>query len=167
METKDKKDVVNYIIETHDFNSGVPMDDGWAEIDCKGTLDEARAEYVKQLATHGTLRIVQETRTIISQFYKAPKFICDFERSSKETSMYIHDYLVTFLKNLGYQEDPKRRYYVCNILIANAEVVTELSLSNDGQTIRVSLYSRDTPIKLSQLSIEDQITIFKAVIKNQ
>lgn len=44
METKDKKDVVNYIIETHDFNFGIPMDDGWNEIDCKGTLDEAKAE---------------------------------------------------------------------------------------------------------------------------
>lgn len=69
METKDKKDVVNYIIETHDFNPGVPMDDGWNEIDCKGTLEEARARYVKLLAKYGPLRIVKETRIVISQFY--------------------------------------------------------------------------------------------------
>ena len=69
METKDKKEVVNYVIETHDFNSGVLMDDGWDEIDCKGSLDGAKAEYEKQLAKHGTLRIVKETRTVITQLH--------------------------------------------------------------------------------------------------
>ena len=89
METKDKKDVVNYIIETHDFN---PISEGpywdeancrcsleedpyWDEITCKSSLEEARAEYVKLLAKYDTLRIVQETRTVVSQFYKTPKSV--------------------------------------------------------------------------------------------
>lgn len=54
METKDKKDVVNYIIETHDDNSGVPVDNGWDEIYCEDSLDKAKAEYERQLATHDT-----------------------------------------------------------------------------------------------------------------
>ena len=161
METKDKKDVVNYIIETHDFNSGVPMDDDWDEIDCKGTLEEAKAEYEKQLATHDTLRVVRETRTVITQSYKVPKFVSEFEQSLNEASKRIHDYLATFLKI------KKSLSYGCDIQIANGEAATELSLSNDGQTIKVSLYQRSIPVRLGQLSIEDQITILKAVIENQ
>lgn len=151
---------INYIIETHDFNSGVPMDDGWDEISHKGSLCEANAEYEKQLATHDTLRIVRETRTIIAQFCRAPKIISEFEQSLNETSKYIYDYLVTFLKT---RECP---CYSCDIQIANGDAVNELSLSNDGLTIKVSLYSRNTPLKLSQLSIEDQLTIVKAVAEN-
>ena len=67
-----KKDVVNYIIETHDPNSGVPEDPYWDEISCRSTLEEARAEYQRRLATHGTLRLVQVTRTVIAQFYRTP-----------------------------------------------------------------------------------------------
>lgn len=163
METKDKKDVVNYIIETHDDNSGVPMDDCWDEIDCKGTLEEARAEYEKKLTTYDTLRIVRETRTVIAQSCKVQKLTSELEQSLNEVSKHIHDYLVTFFEDLGYQEDPERQYYVCDIPIMNGEVVTELSLSNDGQTIQVSLYSRDTPLKLNWLSIEDQLIIIKAL----
>ena len=152
---------INYIIETHDFNSGVPTDDGWDEINCKGSLCEANAEYVKQLATHDTLRIVRETRVIIAQFCKAPKIISEFEQSLNETSKYIYDYLVTFLKTREHS------CYSCDIQIANGDAVNELSLSNDGQTIKVSLYWQDMSIKLSQLSIEDQLTIVKAVAENQ
>lgn len=167
METKDKKEVVNYVIETHDFNSGVPMDDGWDEIDCKGTLDKALDEYEKQLAKHDTLRIVKETRTIITQSYNVPKFVGELEQSLKGAEERVHDYLVKFFEDLGYQEDPERRYYVCDIPIANGEAVTKLSLSYDNQTIEVRLYWHDIPVKLSSLSIEDQLTIVKAVTKNQ
>lgn len=152
---------INYIIETHDPNSGVLGDDGWDEITCKGSLCEAQAEYEKQLATHDTLRIVRETRVIIAQFCKVPKIISEFEQSLNETSKYIYDYLVTFLKT---RECP---YYSCDIQITNGEAVTELSLSNDDLTIKVSSYQQDIPIKLSQLSIEDQLTIVKAVAENQ
>ena len=80
METKNKKEVVSYLIETHDFNSGVPEDNYWDEIGRKGSLDEAKAEYEKKLATHDTLRLVRETRTIIYKYSKAsglPKFITE------------------------------------------------------------------------------------------
>lgn len=163
METKDEKAVVNYIIETHDYNSGVPMDGSWDEIDCKGTLEEARAEYEKKLTTYDTLRIVRETRTTITQSCKVQKLTSELEQNLNEVSKRVHDYLVKFFEDLGHQEDPERRYYVCDIPIMNDEVVTELSLSNDGQTIQVSLYSRDTPLKLSWLSIEDQLIIIKAL----
>lgn len=160
METKDKKEVVNYYtIETRDFRSETPEESywDWDEISRKDSLDKATVEYEKQLATHETLRLVQVTHTTIAQFCKAPKIISEFEQSLNETSKYIYDYLVTFLKTR------ERRHYVCYIPIANDEVVTELSLSNDGQTIQVSLYFRDTPLKLSQLSIEDQLIIIKAL----
>lgn len=98
METKNKKEVVSYLIETHDFNSGVPEDNYWDEIDCKGSLDEAKAEYEKQLATHDTLRLVRETRTIIKQSCKAselPKFISEIEQSLDEVSKRVHDCLLS------------------------------------------------------------------------
>lgn len=99
METKDKKDVVNYIIETHDLNSGVPMDSGWDEIDCKGTLEEARAEYEKKLTTYDTLRIVRKTRTIMAQSCKVQKLTNELEQSLNEVRKRVHDYLVTFLED--------------------------------------------------------------------
>lgn len=163
METKDKKEVVNYYtIETRDFRSGVPESYwDWDEIDRKNTLDEATAEYNRQFAVRNTIRLVQVTHTTIAQSCLIPKFISDFEQSLDKTRKHVYDYLAEFLKTrecLGYS---------CDIPIANDEVVTELSLSNDGRTIKVSLYSRDTPIKLSQLSIEDQLIILEEVVKNQ
>lgn len=153
---------VNYIIETHDFNSGVPMDDGWDEIGCKGTLEEARAEYVKQLATHNTLRLVQETRTVIAQFCKAPEFIGELEQNINEVSKRIHDYLVTFLKNTANQD------YFCDIQLTDGNMLTEMILDIDGLTIEVIIYGCNDyyPRDLNQLSIEDQLTIIKAVAEN-
>ena len=154
---------INYIIETHDFNSGVPTDDGWDEINCKGSLCEAQAEYEKQLATHDTLRIVRETRTVIAQFCKAPKIISEFEQSLNETSKYIYDYLVTFLKNTA------NRDYFCDIQLTDGNMLTEMILDIDGLTIEVIIYGCNDyyPRNLNQLSIEDQLTIVKAVAENQ
>lgn len=153
---------INYIIETHDFNSGVPGDDGWDEINCKGSLCEAQAEYEKQLATHDTLRIVRETRTIIAQFCKVPKIIGELEQNINEVSKRIHDYLATFLKTR------ERQCYSCDIQLTDGDAVNELSLSNDGQTIEVIIYGRNDyyPRDLNQLSIEDQLTIIKAAAEN-
>ena len=153
---------INYIIETQDFNSGVPMDDCWDEIDCKGTLEEAEAEYQRQLATHDTLRIVQETRTVIAQFCKAPKFIGELEQSLNEVSKRVHDYLVTVLKNTANQD------YFCDIQLTNGDMLTEMVLDIDHEAIEVIIYGHNDycPCDLSKLSIEDQLIIIKAVDEN-
>lgn len=178
METKDKKDVVNYIIETHDFspitegpywdeiNGGSSLDEDpyWVKIGCKKDLEEARAEYVKQLANYGTLRIVQETRTVMSQFYDTPKIISEinkFEQGLKEVEKHIPDYICDYF--VVFFGELRCRSYVCDIPIMNDKTVTELSLSDDDQIVRVQLDYQNTPLELSSLSIEDQIIIFKAV----
>ena len=163
METKDKKEVANYIIETHDFNSGVPMDDGWDEIDCKGTLDKALDEYEKQLAKHDTLRIVKETRTVITQSCKAQKFIGELEQNINEVSKRVHDYLVTVLKNTTNQD------YFCNIQLTDDDILTEMTLDIDHEAIEVIIYGRNDCYSrdLGQLHIDDQLTILKAVAEKQ
>ncbi len=163
METKDKKSVVTYYsIETRDLRPGIFEEDywDWDEIDCKNTLDEAKAAYEKQLTTSSTLRLVQVTRTTIVQSYKTPKFIGDLERNLNETRENVYDCLVAFLKTVGHQD------YTCAIPIAHGDTVTELSLDYGNRTIWVRVCSRDTPLDLSQLSIEDQLTILKAVPEN-
>lgn len=82
METKDKKDVVNYIIETHDFNSGTIEDNLWTEIGRKDALDEAKVLYEKLLTTHDTLRLVQETHTIIAQSCKPRNLLTSLSKVS-------------------------------------------------------------------------------------
>ena len=153
---------INYIIETHDSNSGVPGDNGWDEINRKGSLCEAQAEYEKQLATHDTLRIVRETRTIIAQFCKAPKIIGELEQNINEVSKRIHDYLATFLKTR------ERQCYSCDIQLTDGNMLTEMILDIDHEAIEVIIYGHNDyyPRDLNQLSIEDQLTIVKAVAEN-
>lgn len=161
METKNKKDVVSYIIETNDFNSEVPEDnyEYWDEISCRSSLEEARAEYVKQLATHNTLRLVQETRTVISQFYDPPRIIDELERGLKGAEERIRKYLTTrILKEIGQD-------YFCNIQLTNGDTLTEIIFDIDRKAIEAIIYGPDECYskELSQLSIEDQLTILKAV----
>ena len=161
MESKDKKDVVNYIIETHDFNSGNLEDNLWTEIGRKDALDEAKAAYTKLLATHDTLRLVQETHTIIAQSCKAQKLIDELEQSLNEITEKAYNYLVTFLETVGSQ------YYSCNIRLTNDNKVVEMVLNNRPQSIKVIMFTHNKrrSCDLCQLSIKDQITILKAVTK--
>ena len=161
MESKDKKDVVNYIIETHDFNSGNLNDNQWDEIVCRSSLDEAKAAYTKLLATHDTLRIVQETHTIIAQSCKAQKLIDELEQSLNEVTEKAYNYLVTFLETVDSQ------FHSCDIQLTNDTKVVEMALDDISQSIKVIMFTHNKRCSydLRQLSIKDQITILKAVTK--
>lgn len=161
MKTKDEKDVVSYSIETHDFNSGNLEDNLWTEIGRKDALDEAKVLYTKLLATHDTLRIVQETHTIIAQFCKARKLIDELEQSLNEITEKAYNYLVTFLETVDSQ------YYSCDIRLTNGNKVVEMVLNNRPQSIEVIMFTHNKRCScdLRQLSIKDQITILKEVTK--
>lgn len=154
-----KKDVVNYIIETHDFNSGVPEDPYWDEISCRSSLEEARAEYQRQLATHDTLRLVQVTRRTIAQYCNSQKFIGELERGLKGAEECIRKYLaIRILKEIG-------QNYFCDIQLTNGDTLTEMRFDIDHDTIEAIMYGPNKYYsrELSQLSIEDQLTILKTV----
>lgn len=161
MESKDKKDVVNYIIETHDFNSGNLDDNLWDEIGCKSSYDEAKVLYEKLLTTHDTLRLVQETHTIIAQSCKAQKLIDELEQSLNEVTEKTYNYLVTFLETVDSQ------YYSCDIRLTNGNKVVEMVLNNRPQSIEVIMFTHNKRCSydLRQLPIKDQITILKEVTK--
>ena len=162
METKDKKEIVMYYtIETQDSNSRIPEDnyEDWDEISSCKSLDAAKAEYGRQLATHDTLRLVQVTRTTITQSYKARKFISELEQGLKGVEEHIRECLVKFLKNADCRD------YFCNIQLTNGDTLTEMTFDIDHETMEVIIYGRDNGYskELSQLSIEDQLTILKVV----
>ena len=62
METKNKKEVVSYLIETHDFNSGVPEDNYWDEIE--QSLDEVSKR------VHDCLLSLKDQLTILKAITK-------------------------------------------------------------------------------------------------
>lgn len=162
METKDKKQVASYYtIETRDLRSGTHPEDywDWDEIDRRENFDDAKAKYEKQLATRDTLRLVKVTFTTVAQFYKTPRFLGELEQSLNETRERIREYLVNFLKNVSLQD------YLCDIQLTYGDIVTEMVLDVDHETIKVVIWAHDDSYsrELGQLSVEDQLTILKAV----
>ena len=82
-----KKSVVTYYaIETRDFRPKTSKESywDWDEIGRKDTLDEANAEYEKQLAMYDTLRLVKVIHTTIVRTCKAPRFTGGLDQLSIE-----------------------------------------------------------------------------------
>lgn len=166
METKDKKLVANYYtIETRDFRSGTPELNywDWDEIGSRDSLDDAKAEYKKQLAAHDTLRLVQVTFTTIEQSYKTPRFISELKQSLNEVNRRVREYLIKFLKNVGIQD------YPCAIQLTNGDRASELILDNSRRAIEVVIWGPDGYYsrELGLLSTEDKLAILNAIAENQ
>lgn len=162
METKDKKAVVSYYtIETQDFNSRISEDnyEDWAEISSCKSLDAAKAEYGRQLATHDTLRLVQVTRITIEQSHKAKKFIGELKQSLRGIDEHIRVYLIRFFKNTDSWD------HFCNIPLTNGDTITEIIFNNDHDTLEFIIHGPEGTYykELHQLFIEDQLIVLEAI----
>lgn len=136
----------------------------WEEIYRKDNLKEVEAEYKKLLPEHDALRLVQTTFTTIEQSFKTPRFIGELEQSLNEVEEHIRKSIIEFLKGIDLNN------YSCNIRLAGGYVVTELVLDYDRELIEVVFTgpsgSSDSS-ELSDFSAKEQLSILKAITKNQ